>query len=109
MPVSPAVRPHASRLEDRVAVALSGSYNWDEPLEIVGEITDIEIVARGVRVRDRSMLRRRFGRGMWRKMKGIALVRVPSGAVRRVEIHWYEAHGMGRRLLKIKRYLEPTK
>ena len=60
--------------------------------------------APGVRVL--SYLRKAYGRGRWRKLKGVASVRLPNGAVRRVELHWYEAHGIGRRDLKIKRYME---
>jgi len=48
----------------------------------------------------------RRGTGRWRKLKGIATVRLPNGALRKVELHWYEAHGIGRKDLKIKRYLE---
>lgn len=74
--------------------------------ELVGRITQIEIIATGSRIRVRRYLRKAYGPGRWRKLKGIATVRLPNGALRRVEIHWYEAHGIGRRDLKIKRYLE---
>ncbi len=74
--------------------------------DVVGRITAIETIASGTAVRLRRDLRRAYGPGRWRKLKGIATVRLPNGAVRRVEIHWYEAHGIGRRDLKIKRYLE---
>lgn len=74
--------------------------------EIIGRITDIETIASGLGVRLRRYLRRAYGPGRWRKLKGIATVRLPNGTQRRVEIHWYEAHGIGRRDLKIKRYLE---
>jgi hypothetical protein len=46
-----------------------------------------------------------FRKGRWRKLKGVATVRLPGGALRRVELHWYEAHGIGKRDFKIKRYL----
>ena len=49
-----------------------------------------------------SELRRRYGRGRWRKLKGIARVRLIDGTVHTAEVHWYEAHGIGRRELKIK-------
>ena len=75
-------------------------------LELVGRITQIEIIATGSGIRVRRHLRKAYGPGRWRKLKGIATVRLPNGALRRVEIHWYEAHGIGRRDLKIKRYLE---
>jgi hypothetical protein len=74
--------------------------------EIVGRITDIEIIASGSGVRLRRYLRRAYGPGRWRKLKGIATVRLPNGVLRKVEVHWYETHGMGRKDLKIKRYLE---
>ena len=77
-------------------------------LELVGRITQIEIIATGSGIRVRRHLRKAYGPGHWRKLKGIATVRLPNGALRRVEIHWYEAHGIGRRDLKIKRYLEES-
>jgi hypothetical protein len=65
--------------------------------EIVGEITDIETIAVGKGVRDHRRLRKEHGVGRWRKLKGIASVRLASGRIRLAEIHWYEAHGIGRR------------
>ena len=76
--------------------------------EILGRITDIETIASGSGVRLRRYLRKAYGPGRWRKVKGIATVRLPNESLRRVEIHWYEAHGIGRKDLKIKRYLEDT-
>src|SRR6266545_6415078 len=66
--------------------------------EIVGEIRAIEMIASGRRIRVLAMLRKKWGAGRWRKMKGIALVRLRSGRLREVEIHWYEAHGMTNRM-----------
>lgn len=74
--------------------------------EIVGRITDVQVIASGPGVRLRRYLRKMYGAGRWRKLKGIAKVRLPNGALRKVELHWYEAHGIGRKDLKIKRYLE---
>jgi hypothetical protein len=74
--------------------------------EIVGEIEQIETIATGRRVKVRAHLQKVHGRGRWRKRKGVASVRLPSGAIRRVELHWYEAHGIGRRDFKIKAYLD---
>ena len=74
--------------------------------EVVGPIRGIEAIAEGPGVRVRSYLRKAYGRGRWRKMKGFAKVRLPNGALREVELHWYEAHGIGKRDLKIKRYLD---
>ena len=74
--------------------------------EIVGAISDIETIAAGASIRQLSRLRRQYGRGRWRKMKGTATIRVASGDLRRAEIHWYEAHGIGRVGEKIKRLLD---
>jgi len=74
--------------------------------EIVGRIANVEVIASGSGVRVRRFLRKAYGSGRWRKVKGIATVRLPNGALRRVEIHWYEAHGIGRRDVRIKGYLE---
>lgn len=76
--------------------------------EVVGPIRGIEVIASGTSVRVRSYLRKAYGRGRWRKLKGTATVRLPNGARREVELHWYEAHGIGKRDLKIKRYLDET-
>ena len=74
--------------------------------EIIGEITVIETIATGRGVHARRYLNRVYGRGHWRKMRGVALVRTSSSLPRRAEGHWYEAHGMGTRDIKIKRYLD---
>jgi hypothetical protein len=74
--------------------------------ELLGEIENIETIAVGGRVRDIMRLRRQFGSGRWRKLKGVARVRLASGNVRTAEVHWYEAHGIGRKKMKIKRFLE---
>ncbi len=73
--------------------------------EIIGEIQDVETIAIGSRIRALSRLHRAYGRARWRKLKGIALVRLRNGVTRQVELHWYEAHGVGRKDIKIKRYL----
>ena len=75
------------------------------PFEIVGEITQIETIATGRRIRELPRFRRVYGRGRWRKLKGIAMVRLRSGTLRRAELHWYEAHGIGRKEIKRKRYV----
>ena len=74
--------------------------------EIVGEIENVETIAAGGRIRDAMRLRKQFGPGRWRKLKGIATVRLPRGRTCRAEVHWYEAHGIGRRKMKIKRLLD---
>jgi hypothetical protein len=74
--------------------------------EIVGSITEIETIAIGRAIRQLLRLRRQHGRGPWRKLKGVATVRIGSGELRRAEIPWYEAHGIGRVRYKIKRFLD---
>jgi hypothetical protein len=70
--------------------------------ELVGEIWDIQRIAVSGGVREIARLRRRYGRGRWRKLKGVARVRLIDGTIHSAEVHWYEAHGIGRRELKIK-------
>jgi hypothetical protein len=65
-----------------------------------------EIIAIGGRIRDIMRLRRQFGEGRWRKLKGTAPIRLAAGVIRRAELHWYEAHGIGRKKMKIKRFLD---
>jgi hypothetical protein len=74
--------------------------------EIVGDITAIETFAAGSSIREVGRLRKLYGRGRWRKRKGIAQVRLADGNIRNAEIHWYEAHGIGRKEFKIKRYID---
>lgn len=74
--------------------------------EIVGKITDIEAIAVSTAIRELSSLQERFGQGRWRKLKGIATVRLSDGTTRLAEVHWYEAHGIGKKRMKIKRYLD---
>ncbi len=74
--------------------------------EIVGTIDQIETIASGAGVKIRQHLRKVHGRGRWRKRKGHATVRLGNGKLRRVELHWYEAHGIGKRDFKIKAYLD---
>jgi hypothetical protein len=73
---------------------------------IISDITDIEVIATGKSIRDLPRLRKLYGDGRWRKMKGIATVQLRNGRVRKAEIHWYEAHGIGRKEYKRKYYLE---
>jgi len=76
------------------------------PFEIVGEIAQVETIAVGSRIRDLPRLRRLYGPGRWRKLKGIAVVRLRTGRIRKAELHWYEAHGIGRKEIKRKRYVD---
>jgi hypothetical protein len=74
--------------------------------EVIGEISQIEPIATGHGIRRLRVLRKRYGGRQWRKMKGTATVRLGNGSIRFAEIHWYEAHGVGRRGWKIKRFLD---
>ncbi len=65
--------------------------------KIVGDITDIETIVAGTSVRELPRLRKLYGKGRWRKLKGVALVRLHSGRIRKAELHWYEAHGMAKK------------
>ena len=71
--------------------------------EIIDPITDVENIAAGSSIRVIGQLRRCYGPGNWRKRKGTATVRLGDGTIRDAELHWYEAHGIGRRRIKIKR------
>jgi len=74
--------------------------------EIVSEITDIEMIAKGRGIHDLARLRKKYGPGNWRKLKGRATVRMADGNIYSAEIHWYEAQGIGRKKFKIKRILD---
>jgi len=74
--------------------------------EILGEITDVETFATGSTIRELSRLRKLYGRGRWRKRKGIARIRLEDGEELLAEVHWYEAHGIGRKEFRIKRYID---
>lgn len=76
--------------------------------EVVSEISDVETIAAGRSIRDLARLRKRYGPGRWRKMKGVATIRLANGRVRRAELHWYEAHGFGRQEVKRKRYVRES-
>lgn len=73
--------------------------------EIIGSIREPETFAQGSGIREIARLRKLYGQGRWRKRKGIATVKLADGAVLDVELHWYEATGIGKREFKIKRYL----
>ena len=70
--------------------------------EIVGNITAVGLIASGLGIRDRRRLHRVYGRGRWRKLRGIATVRLLDDTIHLAEVHWYEAHGIGRREFKLK-------
>ena len=74
--------------------------------ELVGELQDIETIAVGQSIRELPRLRRLYGKGRWRKMKGVARIRLRDGRLRLAELHWYEAHGIGKKEFKRKRYVD---
>jgi hypothetical protein len=78
----------------------------DVDFEIVGQFTESETIAIGNSIRELPQLRARFGHGRWRKRKGVVNVRLSDGTIRLAEVHWYEAHGIGKVRMKIKRYLD---
>jgi hypothetical protein len=74
--------------------------------EILGEITHIEVIAVGSSIREVERLRKAHGPGRWRKLKGTAIISLDDGSTARAELHWYEAHGIGKKEFKIKRFLD---
>lgn len=78
----------------------------EDDCALVGEIRAIETIATGHGIRILDRLTREYGKGNWRKLKGIAHVRLPDGTIAEAEIHWFEAHGIGKRRMKIKRLIE---
>jgi hypothetical protein len=74
-------------------------------MKIVGQITHVETIAEGAGIREIANLRQRYGQGNWKKKKGIADIRLDDGRIASAEIHWYEAHGVGKVKLKVKRWL----
>ena len=85
---------------DAASSSLSDSDSMD--FRIVGRIRDVEPVAVGRRIRELRRLQRSYGRGRWRKMKGRAMVELGDGTIRQAEVHWYEAHGIGKKEFKLK-------
>ena len=77
----------------------------ENEFELIGAITAIEVIAVNLSIRENQRLKAQYGGRRWRKLKGVATIRLASGDVRRAELHWYEAHGVGKRRMKIKRYL----
>lgn len=70
--------------------------------EIISDLSDVETIATGSGIREIRRLRKQYGRGRWRKMKGIASVRLRDGTIHWAKVHWYEAHGIGKREFKLK-------
>lgn len=104
-------RRFAARVSDQhvspTALSLALPYPELVEFQVVSDITDTLAIARGVSVRQRARLTRMYGQGRWRKMKGRATVELKTtGRWRPVELHWFEAHGIGPREMKIKRFLD---
>jgi hypothetical protein len=76
------------------------------PVNIIGQISKRQVIATGNRIRELQRLKTTYGAGGWRKYKGEATVQTANGRMRRAEVHWYEAHGVGRYEIKIKAYLD---
>ena len=74
--------------------------------DVVGELADIQAIAIGRGIRELPRLRRLYGKGRWRKMKGVGRIRLKDGRIRLAELHWYEAHGIGKKEFKRKRFLD---
>jgi hypothetical protein len=74
--------------------------------ELISDLTDIEVIAVNQSIRELERLKDEFGGRRWRKLKGVGLVRFPNGEVRQAELHWYEAHGVGKRKMKVKYVLD---
>jgi hypothetical protein len=74
--------------------------------ELIGELSNVETIAVNLSIRENADLKARYGGRRWRKLKGVSSVRLVSGSIRRAEVHWYEAHGIGKRKMKIKRLLD---
>jgi hypothetical protein len=75
-------------------------------IEIIGELRNPEIIAVGSRIRELARLQRQYGQGRWRKLKDTSLGRWPDGSIYLVEVHWYEAHGIGQFEFRVIRTLE---
>ena len=74
--------------------------------ELLSELTQIEVIAVNLSIRERKKLQAQFGGSRWRKLKGVGRVRFPNGEICLAELHWYDAHGIGRRKMKVKHVLD---
>lgn len=73
------------------------------------EITQVQLIAAGREIREVRRLKSLYGTGKWRKMKGVASVETQHGEVMRAKVHWYEAHGIGKREMRVKRALDSSR
>lgn len=106
--VLPRIGSGQSIHEKGIAFKDETPYNFDMEIdfEIIGDIRQIETIATGNAIREVARLRKMYGKGRWRKLTGIATVKLPDDAICKAEVHWYEAHGIGRKELKIKNIFE---
>ena len=74
--------------------------------ELIGEIEEVETIAVGSRIHDLARFRRTYGKGRWRKLKGVGRVRLADGLECEAELHWYEAHGIGKKEMKVKQLFD---
>lgn len=74
--------------------------------KIRGKLTQVENIATGRGIRELARLNKVYGKARWRKLKGLAKIELSDGTLIRAELHWYEGHGVGKKEIKIKRYLE---
>jgi hypothetical protein len=79
---------------------------YPREFEVIGRLTDVERIASGSSIRAAQWLREQYGPGHWIKRKGVAMVRLVDGTIRKAEVHWYEAYGVGKKKLKIKCWLD---
>jgi hypothetical protein len=77
-----------------------------DDFRLIGELTDQETIVEGAAIRELARLVKAYGRANWRKRKGLGTIELVTGQIRRAELHWYEAHGIGRKELKIKRFVD---
>lgn len=61
---------------------------------LVSDISDVEVIAIGKSIREHNRLRKMYGPGQ-----------ISDGTAHLAELHWYEAHGIGKKEIKIKRIL----
>jgi len=74
--------------------------------ELISSVEGIETIAAGGGIRDAARLRRMYGKGRWRKLKGVGRVHLADGSEHQAELHWYEPHGVGKREMKVKQLLD---
>ena len=73
--------------------------------KIIGGIHQVEVIATGNGIRDLNRLNKVYGKANWRKLKGMCTIELHNGAILKAEVHCYEGHGLGKKEIKLKRYL----